>query len=51
MTSITQSSDQARGPNGLRLLLDLNWDRIVMLGLLVAGLLGAAFLGSLIAGY
>lgn len=51
MTSLTQSSEQAGGPKGIRLLLDLNWDRLVMLGLLVAGLLGAAYLGSLISGY
>lgn len=49
MTSISEGSDPQRGPRGLWLLLDLNWDRLVMLGLLVAGLLGAAYLGSLIA--
>ena len=51
MTSLTQSSDPAGGPEGIWLLLDLNRDRLVMLGLLVAGLLGAAYLGSLVAGY
>lgn len=36
------------GYKGLRLLVWLNWDRIFMLGTVVAGLLAGAFLGSTI---
>ena len=36
------------GYQGLRLLVWLNWDRLFMLGTVVAGLLAGTFLGSVI---
>lgn len=38
------------GYNGLSLIVRLNWDRIFMVGTLVAGLLAGAFLGQALVG-
>lgn len=38
------------GSRSLKLLLDINWDRIFVLGTIVAGLLAGAFLGTVLMG-
>ncbi|MFA5538236.1 MAG: hypothetical protein WCZ72_00875 [Gemmobacter sp.] len=40
-----------KGVRGLSVLMNVNWDRLIALGILAAALLTGAFIGSLIHGY